>query len=54
MNQLTLEMRQPEPENIPVERTPVKEGKKLSRISNKSYTAKDLVGLTWVLFEEDF
>ncbi|MFB5597909.1 MAG: hypothetical protein ACE5RJ_02680 [Nitrosopumilaceae archaeon] len=54
MNQLTLDTRQPEPQNTLVKSTPVKEGKKLSTISAYPYTQFDMMGLTWIFFEEDW
>lgn len=54
MNQLTLETRQPKPQNSLVESMPVKEGKKLSMTSSHSYTQFDMMGLSWMFFEEDW
>ncbi|BDQ30359.1 hypothetical protein NZNM25_09990 [Nitrosopumilus zosterae] len=50
MSQL-LEQRQPEPKNILVERTPVKDGTKLS---NNSLSWEDIRGLIWLETEDDF
>jgi len=64
MNQILLEIRQPEPLETLVENVPVKEGKnilKLGEISNKSKPSKlkwtDIAGLSWVFMdplEEDW
>ena len=54
MNQLKLEVRQPKPKNNLVESIPAEEGKKLSTMSHYPYTQSDLMGLTWVFFEEDW
>jgi len=45
---------QPEPTTNLVESNPVEEGKQLSTKTNCQYTASDLMGLTWTLFEEDW
>lgn len=45
---------QPEPTKNLVKRNPVEEGKKISMYSetqNSNLCAKDLMGLTWVLFD---
>ena len=52
MNQLTLETRHPEPQNILVERIPVEE-KKLPK-SAYPFTQSDLMGLTWIFSKEDW
>jgi hypothetical protein len=54
MNQLIFQARQPEPKNSMVESIPFDEGKKLSATSSHPYTQLDLMGLTWVFFEEDW
>jgi hypothetical protein len=54
--QMTKEW-QPEPTKSLVESNPVKEGKKLSAadmesIKNSHFSAEDLIGLSWVLFDD--
>ena len=54
MNQLTLETRQPKPQNSLVESIPVKEGSKLSTRSAYPFAPSDMIGLSWIFFEEEW
>jgi len=51
MSQVLAQSRHPEPENILVERSPVKEGVKLSE--NTAVSWEDIRGLSW-LFVDDW
>lgn len=54
MNQLIFRARLPEPKNNMVESIQFKEDKKLSVTSRHQHTQFDLMGLTWVFFEEEW
>jgi hypothetical protein len=54
MNQLTIETRQPKPQNNLVESMPVKEGNILSIKTTYPFTQSDMMGLSWIFFEEDW
>ena len=54
MSQLTFETRQPKPQNSLVGRLPVKEGSKLSTKTAYPFTQSDMMGLSWIFFEEDW
>lgn len=54
MSQLTFETRQPKPQNSLVESIPVKKGSKLSTRTAYPFTPSDMMGLSWIFFEEDW
>lgn len=51
MSQLLEQSRHPEPANILVERSPAKEGVKLST-DIQAYSWEDIQGLSWLLLED--
>ena len=51
MNQITIQKQQHSLAKSQVLREPAKEVSKL--LSKNQYTAEDLMGLSWMLFEED-
>ena len=52
MNQITLQKQQHSLETTQVAREPVKEVPKL--LQKNQYTAEDMMGLSWMLFEDDY
>ncbi len=52
MNQITIQKQQRSLEKIQVARKPAKEMSKL--LQKNQYSAEDMMGLSWVLFEEDY
>jgi hypothetical protein len=54
MNQTTLKIRKPKLKNSTVESMHLEEVQKLSTILHYPYTQSDMMGLTWVFFEDDW
>ncbi len=52
MNQITIQKQQHSLAKIQVARKPAKEMSKL--LQKNQYSAEDMMGLSWVLFEEDY